>query len=102
MIDALRRRCVAEFAIAQSKQLRNEATPRQWLVKTCTRLAMYIVRCFTGDHSKCARGLFFVGPWQRQLPSSAEEEDHITRAKTNYYTTVFNKFSFALADLSSL
>lgn len=55
VIDAIRRRAVTEFAYAQhAKRDIPDGQRTAWLVKTCRRAAKCIVRCFTGDHSKCS------------------------------------------------
>ena len=50
-IDAVRRRVATEFVLAQADSKHQEAVA--WLVHACKCVARCIVRCFTGDHSKC-------------------------------------------------
>ncbi len=46
------RRVATEFVIAQADSKHRE-DPVAWLVHACKCVARCIVRCFTGDHSKC-------------------------------------------------
>ncbi len=80
VIDAVRRRSAAEFALAQTEAVsleRPDAERNAWLVRACRRVAKVIVLCFTGDHSRCdtwsrlcrAKGLSDYVP--RHLPNNS-------------------------------